>query len=316
VLLGSCSLAILPLSCSRGPQTPVLATVGDRSITAADFQKEIAHRLAAHRPIPSREMLLQEMVDFEVLLQRARAAGLAGEPQVQREINSLLVNKLQERELTARQEGIRISSEDARAEYEKNLTKYTHPAKTRLALLTLAADAKMTEAKRAELRERMAEARRKALAHPAANGFGTLAIDYSDDQASRYRGGDVGWLDAGNFSYRWPHEVLETGFALEKDRVSDLIETKEGVYLVMKTDSRPGSTTKFEEVLPLIQQSLLVKRRHELQEAYRQEVLRTSGAKINPEALAKVELPAEHVAKNRDGGPPGFPVANESLHGN
>ena len=56
-----CLLALLPLSCGRAPQSVVLATVGDHSITTDDFKCEIQRRHNAHRPIPDKETLLQEM---------------------------------------------------------------------------------------------------------------------------------------------------------------------------------------------------------------------------------------------------------------
>ena len=81
----------------------------------------------------------------------------------------------------------------------------------------------MSDAKKAELRARMEEGLKKASETPveggrgaASIGFGAVAVEYSDDQVSRYRGGDIGWLDDGNFSYRWPKEVLAAGYALEK----------------------------------------------------------------------------------------------------
>jgi peptidyl-prolyl cis-trans isomerase C len=328
-----CLLLSVPLSCSRGPQSPVLATVGERRITAEDFKKEIERRRAAHRPIPDKQTLLQEMVTFEALLQRARAAGLSNDPQVQHEINSLLVNRFQARELTPHLEALTVTPDEIKAEYEKQLSQYTRPAKTRLAVLALTADPKMSDARRAELRARMSEARQKTMeweqrrnggtataAHSPASrltesiGFGPLAIEYSDDQASRYRGGDLGWLDTGNFTYRWPREVLETGYALEQRHVSDVIETKDGFYLVMKTDSRPGSTVALAEVEAAIRQGLLVQKRRGLESGFREEAARAARATINALALAAVELQLSPPAasRNRESPPPAFSLSADA----
>ena len=320
-LLACCLLALLPLSCDRGPQSTVLATVGERKITVDDLKNEIAIRHAARRPIPDKDALLREMVEFETLLQRAQRSGLLNDPQVQRELNSLLITKLKERQLTPAQEAFTPSPEDLKAEYERNLAKFTRPPKVRLAVLALVADAKLSDAKREELRTRMTEAREKALANQGPKnpsglpsrdltGFGTLALDYSDDQASRYRGGDVGWLDAGVFTYRWPREVLAAGYALEKNQVSPVIETKEGAFLVMKTDGRAGSTVSFAEAEPMLRQSLIVKRRGELEQAFRDETARAVPVSIHTQALAtvQIQLPPLAAAQSNDAGPPTFPL--------
>jgi peptidyl-prolyl cis-trans isomerase C len=321
-LLACCLVALLPLACDRGPKSVVLATVGERQITVDDLKKEIEVRHAARRPIPDKETLLREMVEFEALLQRARQAGLLTDPQVQRDINSLLITKLKERQLTPQQEGFTPTPEEIKAEYDQNQAKFTRPAKVRLAVLALATDAKMSDAKRAELRERMAEAREKTVAtqgsknaSPEAPGFGPLSLDYSDDQASRYRGGDVGWLEGGNFSYRWPREVLEAGYALEKNQVSAVIETQQGVYLVMKMDARPSSTIPFAEAESLLRQSLIVKRRGELETGFREQTAREVPATINTQALATVEIQLPPLAaRPRDAEPPAFPLSAEGKH--
>jgi len=313
IFLGCCLLAWLPLACSRAPQATVLATVGDTRITTEDFKREIQRRHTARRPIPDKETLLQEMVQAEALVQRARKAGLLDDPQVRHEINSLLANKLQERELTPRLEAINPTADEVRAEYDQNLTKYTRPAKIRLAVLALAADPKSSEASRTALRTRMTEARTKMLAQAEAKDFGPLAIEYSDDQASRYRGGDLGWLDAGNFSSRWPREVLEAGFAAESHQVSDVIETPAGFYLVMKTDARPGSTVSFAEAETTLRQSLAAKQRRTLETAYRASAIGDAHAIVHTDALATVELQLPPLASaSRTAGsepqPPAFPL--------
>ena len=304
-------LLFLATSCSQAPHKPVLATVGERQITVEDLTREVERRRAARRPVPDKESLLQEMVSLEALRQRAEAAGLLKDPQVQHELTTLLVSRLRERDLAPKQDAVSVSTEEIRTEYEREPARYTRPAKTRLAVLALSADAKMSPAARAELRTRMADARRKALASPAQSGFGTLAVDYSDDQASRYRGGDIGWLDAGSFSSRWPREVLESGFALDHHAVSEVIETPAGFYLVMKTDSRPGSTVPLAEVAEALRKSLSASKRRALEADFREETVRASGAVVDARALAAVEirLPALAAGTPRDMQPPALPVA-------
>jgi parvulin-like peptidyl-prolyl isomerase len=323
VLLVS-TLVLLLASCSKAPSPKVLATVGARQITIGDFRQEIERRHANRKPVPDKETLLQEMINYEALLQRATASGLAQDPRIKRELDNLLIAKFQEREIAPQVDAVNVTDEDVQVEYQRNLSKYTRPAKVRLALLRLETNPKMPEPRRVELRERLAEARRKILENLSSSpgsvipGFGNLAIDYSDDQASRYRGGDIGWLDAGDFSYRWPRGVLETAYGSDKSQVSEVIETDNGFYLVMKTDSRDGAVTPLEQIKSALRQTLLAKKRREFEETERHNLIAQVHTTIDREALASVQIavPAQVAAKTQESRLPGLPIVTETVHGN
>lgn len=323
--VGALSLALVLVGCSPKESPDVLAKVGAKEIRAADLEREVARRNALRRPVPEKEALLDELIQHESLLQRAKNAGLDKDPQLAREMDNLLIGKLIERELTKQIEAVQIAPEEIKAEYEKNAAKYTQAPKARLAILFLEANAKSSEAKRTETRERLAEARRRFVENPEAArraspvpGFGSLAVDNSDDQASRYRGGDIGWLEEGNFSYRWPKPVLEAGFALKKDAVSDLVETATGFYVVMKTDARPGVITPLAKVEAALRQSVLLQKRRGLDEKFRLDARSHAGVAVRTNALNSFVLPApaRAVASNSDAGPPAFPLLNETSRRN
>jgi peptidyl-prolyl cis-trans isomerase C len=318
-ILLSLVLVLSLASCSKAPRNepaPFLAKVGDARITTEDFQKEVARRRTARRPIADKETLLKEMVDEAALLQRARALGVDRDPQLQREIQNLILGRFLDQEMKTRREAVAVTTNEVQAEYEKNRGRYTQPAKVRMALLVQRVDAKASETKRTEARARIEEARRLVLARTnviesvaGAPGFGALAVQYSDDQASRYRGGDIGWLDATNAAPRWPGKVLKAAIALEPGKISDVIEAEGGFYLAMKTDARPGSVVPLAHVEATLRQSVLVKKHREAELSARQEVIRQVPTEINRAALSAVELPALAMpAKtNRQTEPPTLP---------
>ncbi len=305
--------------------SPVVAEVGSRVILASDLVAEAGQRVAARRPVPPREELLREMIERESNLQRARQAGLDRDPVYQREIESLLIRRLQAAELDSRREAVTVSDAAVRAEYETQAGRFSRPAQARLAMLFLEADPKTSPARRNELRARLEEGRRKFLALSATaqsintHGFGPLAVDYSDDQVTRYRGGDLGWLEAGKRPTRVPAPVAEAGWALSPGQVSEVLEAPDGFYLVLKSDARGPAMTPFESVQATIRQTLLVRRRAELEEQFRAETARLIPARVHTQALAAVTLPQAATtlaARNRDLQPPALPGTNESTHGN
>jgi hypothetical protein len=291
-----CAAAILT-SCSKQASPTCLAKVGTQEIRADDLRKEAERRRTNHRSIPAKDVLLDEMVKYEAIVQRARSMGLHEDPQIRRELNNLLVGKFLERELTPRLKAVEVSQEEIKAEYELNIARYQQAAKVRLAMLYVECDPNASEARRQEARGRIEEARRRASALASQNAFGPLAIDYSDDQASRYRGGDLGWLDEASAPTRVPRVVVQSGFELSQGQLSEIIETQKGFYLVMKTDSRSQTGTPLAKVESSLRQTLLGKKRRALEETFRQEIARIVGVQVNHAGLATVELPKEKARK-------------------
>lgn len=291
-------------SCSQKQDPAVIAKVGSREFRAADLQQEMERRRATRKPIPGKEALLQEMMEHEALLQRARAAGIDKDPQVAREISNLLIAKLLEQEKTVQPEAITISAEEVRAAYEQNIASYTQPAKVRLAILFCEASESSSAERRAEARSRLNEAISKFKAGPAQSsltpGFGPIALDYSDDQLTRYRGGDAGWVTTDTFPERYPRVVFETGAALEAGRVSDIIETPKGFFCVMKTDARERTVKPLAQVESTLRHSLLLQKQQQANLQFRRAALAAAGTSVNTQALIATSFPepAKHIANS------------------
>jgi peptidyl-prolyl cis-trans isomerase C len=308
--LGAVALLASFSGCSPKPvETGVLVKVGAHAITIEDFQKEVQWRIQNQRPLPDKQALLEELISRELHLQKARAAGLENDPDVRRTYDSILAAKVDERELTPRLDAAKVSPEEIRAAFQENIAHYTRPAKVRLALICLKIDPKMSPDKLAGLESRIAEARTLAKnLPPASRGFGRVAVDFSEDQASRYQGGDVGWFDQGQDEYRWPKEVVATGFTLKnKGDISDVIKTTDGFYLVSKLDSRESVVTPLEQVQVSLQRRLLAGKQQQAQEAYVREMRAFAPVQTYPQALATLEYPTTTVAKAEGTVPPGLP---------
>ncbi len=309
LLAAVCLLVLAGCAKSPAPDPTVVATVGDRVIRAEDVQREIAWRQSARRGVPAPAALLDEMVSQESLVQKACAAGLEKDPEYLRACRSLLVSKLKERELTPRVESLQVSAEELRAAYERQIDRHTQPGKARLALVQIKTDPKMDDARLAELRSRIDEARVQALTltHGDA-GFGKVAVAYSEDQSSRYKGGDVGWFDEGQAHYRWPAEVIAAGFALQNlDEMSEVIRTTNAFYLVKKLDARAGCVTLQTQVEERLRRQLLAQKREQAEKSFFNEARQAAGVRTFPEAIASLPTPSTTVARRTADEPPSLP---------
>jgi hypothetical protein len=244
------------------------------------------------------------MIDYETLLVRAYQMGLEKDPDVVRSYYNLLIGKLKKRELDPRLENIKVTEPEILSHYERHRDRFTRPARIRLAFLMMGMHPTMSEEKKRKIRERMAEARDKALKTSNSHGFGSLAIDYSEHQATRYKGGDIGWIEEGR-RYRWDPEIIEAGFSLKKrGAISDTIETDTGLYLVKVMDRRASEIIPLEKVKERIRHQLVLSKQKEQEKAFQDEIKNAVPIQIYHDALASVPDLTPQDAASKEVAPP------------
>ena len=277
----------------------MLARVGGQEITVADFRAEMQRRSANGQPLPARAVLLEEMIARAALVERARAAGLENAPDVRRTFADVLVAKLKEAELEPKLAVVKVSPEEISAAYEKNAARFTAPAKAHLAIIFLAADSKTDTNRLAEILARADAAHQLALTLPATEkSFGKVAADFSEDQVSRYRGGDAGWF-TGDFllADRWPKEVILAGLALGSNGdQTGVLRAADGFYLVKKMDARPAVVTPLASASAGLGRELLTAKRAQAEAEFKASVRTAAPVQTDSELLAKLDYPTSTTA--------------------
>jgi peptidylprolyl isomerase len=280
-----------------------LAQVGEASVTVAEFEREwtrVARSAATAAPVDEqRRKLLDEMIGFRLRVAAARAAGLDRDPELVASFEKALVRRLDENWIEEHHAELAVTDEEVAAAYAGRQESFRIPARSRAALIWIAA-AKGSDRNAARRRAEKAleEARRLPLAPP---NFGALAVTYSEERASRYQGGDIGWLATGEAT-RWPPEVVNAIFALESPgALAPLVETAAGFYLVRLTareESRLRSLANVRDAL----RSDLLREKHQTLRAAQSAALaarfpvavdETLFEKLEPIAVRPPPLPGE-----------------------
>ena len=107
-----------------------------------------------------------------------------------------------------------------------------------------------TDAEIAEIRQKAEEVLKKA---KAGANFEDLAKQYSEDDGTKAKGGDLGWIVEG----QTVPEFQQAAFNLPKGSISDLVKTQYGFHIIKVLDHETAHTKPFDEVRGTIQPIVL-----------------------------------------------------------
>jgi hypothetical protein len=135
---------------------------------------------------------------------------------------------------------IDVTEDECRRFYESNPASFFVPERLRVSHLFLAAPpetaTEIVEAKRTSI---------EALSVRLARGedFAALAAENSEDEATKLRGGDLGYFSAS----RMPPDFVEAALKLHPGEISKPIQTRLGFHILQLIDVQPARQRTFDE---------------------------------------------------------------------
>ncbi|MCX7562780.1 peptidyl-prolyl cis-trans isomerase [Xanthomonadaceae bacterium XH05] len=272
-----------------------VARIDDNYIAESAFIDEMRRR-GGERPgqfqeLEQKRQLLDDLVYRAVLVKAAERAGVTAQPELRRAVDQLIANRYLQDTLRQTQRELNVSDDEVRAFYDKSADEYSVPARKRVAMLKISVSPDAGEPAWNEALAKMRDARTQAQKLDAGvPHFGPLARDFSDDPASRYRGGVIGWIAEGR-SDRYSHDraVIDATRALdEPGSLSDVLRGQDGVYLVRLVESEPRQTRSFDQLAAGIRQRLMQQRLAESEQQFRQRLMREVGVEVRESVLAAI----------------------------
>ena len=261
ILLG---LVLLVASCGKRPPAPdpeIVARVGDTAITRAQVLQAWERRQRGTAPLAA-ATVLADLVDEAAGYAQAQRSGFLDKPDTQIALRQWVATRYREetyRDLAAAPEP---SERELREAYAERTNSFVRPPALNLAVILHEVPRTATAEKRAEARQIVAGWRASILASTnASRAFGQTASAHSDDSATRYRRGEIGWLSHAELAARLAPEVVSAAALQESGALSEPLAGPKGFYLVQVLGRRRAEVRPFAEVGPTL--------RHQLREAKR-----------------------------------------------
>jgi len=283
------------------PVEGAVAVVNGQPITREVWQQHVARRGPE-----GAKTALDDLIRQELLYQHACEAGYDRDPQLLASFRRMVAAKFEEEQLAQRASPA-ATPQEARAYYDANPDKYRLPEKRRAAVVLIRAPQTALAENRAAIAGRANAIRDEALASRQTDRhFGPLAARHSDDQATRYTGGDLGWLSKVEAAPRFGQALTETLFALTNmGDVSQVVEVPDGFCLIKLVDKQPASVRRFEEVREALIYQLTQQRQQQTRREFDQQLRARAEIQINEDAVAAAA--ASVAAKANEPKPPPMP---------
>ena len=153
-----------------------------------------------------------------------------------------------------------VDAAEVQAAYDSRKAEFAEPEQRHAShiLIKVAKSGDSTALQTARKKIEAVQARLKA-----GERFADLAKEVSEDAANAKKGGDLGWFKAGVMAAEFDQAV----FSMDKDTVSDIVETQFGFHLIHLTGIRPAHQLPFDAVKDKIESELAQTRAND--EAYK-----------------------------------------------
>ena len=157
----------------------------------------------------------------------------------------LSIQKLIDTEITAK---IAVSEKESKEYYDTHPDEFKQEEAVKASHILIKVESDASEADRVEARKKIEDVRKKL---QDGEDFAEAARKYSEGPSSA-QGGDLGYFTRG----RMVKSFEDAAFTLEKDQVSEIVESPFGYHLIKVYDRRPENTLAYNEVKAELDQQL------------------------------------------------------------
>jgi len=263
-----------PAAAPANQDNPVVAIVNGENITRStviDFMGSLPPQMQKLPPETIFPMIQEQVVNAEIVDQKAEKAGIANTPEVEEQLAKAKVQIIRavfaEKEIEAN-----YKEADTKAAYDKMVAEMPKVEEVKASHILVDEEAKAKEII-AKLNE--------------GEDFSELAKEYSKDKSNAGNGGDLGYFAQGDMV----KEFGDAAFALKKDEYTKApVKTQFGYHVILQQDKRDRPAPAYDDVKQelesKVKRELLTKMMGEWRDSSKVELLDFNG-KPYPEKETK-----------------------------
>jgi peptidyl-prolyl cis-trans isomerase D len=173
---------------------------------------------------------------------------------------------------------VNVTGQQIERYYNDNIQQYSTPEQVRASHILLKTEGKDDAAVKKQAEDLLAKVK-------AGADFAQLATKFSEDEASKAKGGDLDFFPQGQMV----PEFDKVAFSLKPGEISDLVKSQYGYHIIKVTDKKAAATKPLDEV------------RAQIEDQLKWERAQAEAQRIADDVAGKLKTPADFdtVAKGR-----------------
>lgn len=290
----ACKSAKIKPAQDNSDLSQVVAKVEDSVITVGDFQERINKQSpfirARYTTLEKKKEFLDNLIRFEVMANEARRRGYDKDPEVVRVMKQQMISKFLQKDFESKLKVEDVPDADVEKYYSEHPDEFNRKDEVRVAEILVKDKAKADKVfAQAKAMAKLPPTQPSIAPTGEQKGFRELVNQYSEDEDSKARGGDLAFFAQDSTVY--PKPLVEAAFKLAAiGDVAAPIKTDKGWVIIKLTQKRPGFSRPLPEVKRQIQQRLFRDVRTKAMDDFIAEMKKKSNIELHEENLGKVVI--------------------------
>jgi len=283
--LGIFALLMTGLASPAFAQDPnVVARIGNKTITVADFNKILTYYDAEQRAMieknpQAKPTILWQTVQGMVIAGLAREKGFDKRPEIKGQLemisNNFLAFQYLQKEVISK---VKVTEKEAKAYYDKNPDLFKSPEQVKARHILIQVPKGASDEEKNKQKEKADEVLKKV---KAGEDFTKLAAEYSDDPGTKSKGGELGFFSKGSMVPAFE----QVAFSLKPGEVSELVETEFGFHVIKVDEKKEAVSEPFETIKEKVTKQVLREKQEAKVTEFVEQALKKAKVMMNPAPL-------------------------------
>jgi len=293
-LIAGAAILAMPYAATAAEASKVYATVGSETITQADIDAKTSmlppQFRARYKTADGKKKLVEQLTKMSLLSQEARRLQLDKKEEVAKRIkeiaDNLIIQELIKQEVIDK---IKVNDADLEKYYKEHQQEFIEPEKVKVNIIQFKLKDNATPEEKIAQKKKAAQALKRL---KKGDDFEKVAKEVSEDERTKNSGGNTGFFSKGKRMNTYGEKVEEKAFALKTGQISDIIEEKNGDYIIKVGEKKPQKEETFQEAKPKIERRMQQENQRKAYDTYLDSLKNRYPVKINEENISAGAPPA------------------------